>query len=440
MILLLIFNHIIAFSQFKNEKVLLTKNDLVRAKEFLKKYHPNPFFQMGETAFDATIDSIAHLLPKDSILMTEVFYQYRRAFDKITCTDPHFRMIPQLAYVDGKYVKSKDISVLPFSLLQINDTLIVDKAFGDKIQAGDRIISINNVDSKTLLKYAYKDRYIHSGILQVQNHHFFNKEYAVAINRNGTEKVLELNGIPSSKYKGEFSLNRVDYSIIDNVGYIEIKAFDFNKFIIKQINKLIDKIQKNGIDRMIIDIRRNTGGNGNDFDRLMSVFTSREKLPYQREVRIKCSAETKDYNFPKKEMGEIYTLPDDKFYSEIPLHPKLYRGPIKYYVLISKNTSSMAATFANIMQYNNLGILVGEDLSKNALRFGEVTKASFKESGALVISTAEIDEYTKAKDGIIRPDIRIPYVAKEYMQGGDPMLEKLLKIIDTNNNGKTNQE
>ena len=103
---------------------------------------------------------------------------------------------------------------------------------------------------------------------------------------------------------------------------------------------------------------------------------------------------------------------------------------MNYYVLVSKHTASMASTFANIMQYNNFGTLVGEPLAHNALRYGEITTAPFNKS-LLVISTMEMDEYSKQVNGIIQPDVHIPYVADEYMKGGDPVLEHCLDYIKT---------
>lgn len=126
------------------------------------------------------------------------------------------------------------------------------------------------------------------------------------------------------------------------------------------------------------------------------------------------------------------SLPDSMVLKTVPLISELYRGEFDYYVLVSRGTHSQAATFANIFQYNNLGKIVGEPLQKNALKFGEVIRTSFKKSSAVIISTVEYDEYSKAVDGVLVPDISIPYIASEYMQGGDPVLEKLIEIINTN--------
>ena len=48
------------------------------------------------------------------------------------------------------------------------------------------------------------------------------------------------------------------------------------------------------------------------------------------------------------------------------------------------------------------------------------------------ISTVEFDEYTRAVDGVLMPDIAIPYVARDYLSGRDAMLDKLLEIIESN--------
>lgn len=111
----------------------------------------------------------------------------------------------------------------------------------------------------------------------------------------------------------------------------------------------------------------------------------------------------------------------------------MYLGKMNYYILMSQNTLSMATTFANILQTNKLARLCGEPLVHNALKYGEVIQVYWgNEYNIELYSTVMIDEYTKNPDGQIYPDIEIPYIAREYMQGGDPVLEKLLNYIKTN--------
>ena len=101
---------------------------------------------------------------------------------------------------------------------------------------------------------------------------------------------------------------------------------------------------------------------------------------------------------------------------------------------MSRNTSSIAASFCNIVQYNGVATLVGESLCCNALRYGESITGDIWFSSLLYetsVSTTEYDENTLAVDGVLMPDIYIPYVAEDYLSGQDAMLDKLLKIIQS---------
>lgn len=85
------------------------------------------------------------------------------------------------------------------------------------------------------------------------------------------------------------------------------------------------------------------------------------------------------------------------------------------------------------MPHNGAVQLVGEPLRHNALKYGETVDARFGISGLyLYVSTVEFDEYTRAVDGVLMPDIAIPYVARDYLSGRDAMLDKLLEIIESN--------
>lgn len=132
-------------------------------------------------------------------------------------------------------------------------------------------------------------------------------------------------------------------------------------------------------------------------------------------------------------MGQTITLPDSCVVKRIDLDPKLYIGDdIDIYVLMSRNTSSIAASFCNILQYNGAATLVGEPLCHNALRYGETVTGEIWFSSLLYeasIATTEYEEYSLAVDGVLMPDITIPYAAEDYLSGQDAMLDQVLEII-----------
>ena len=389
--------------------------------------------KINETTFFAKADSVLNAHPEDSTSFTEFVKLYRGALDLFTYEDPHFRIYPLLIrHSDNTEAMSKNyndyILALPFNILQINDSLLIDKSLSKELFKGDLILSVNGIDAQKLLNYTYKDRYIDASMMQLQNNMMFSRYYDLKLIRNG--KIMELNvtGVSLNEYN-KLLTNRNDITtrIIGDVGYVSIEEFIKNKRIINELREFIKEVQNIGGHSIIIDIRKNLGGSGEDFDKLMSIFTPAKEIDYMKDVK-RVVARKRD------SIKEIVSLPDSKIFKKIPLKPKLYMGEMDYYVLMSTNTGSEASSFANIMQYNNLGILVGEPLRHNATHYGDINRGT----GAVqfIYSTIRYDEYTKAIDGIIYPDINIPYNAGEYMKGGDPILEKLLEIIK----GKVNLE
>ncbi len=402
--------------------------------------------KLDQSNYLAKVDSAFNAYEGDSITSTELVRLYRGALDLFTYEDPHFRIFPQFIRnannkeASGKNYK-KAIKALPFSLLQINDSLIVDESLNENIIKGDLILSINGVSTSKLLDYTYRDRYINSSLMQLQYHMMFTPDYDLELVRDGKTMKIKVAGASLEEYNKQLNNRDIAAIVSGDIGYIEINEFQKNKTIIKELRKLIKQVKDVGGHSVIIDLRRNPGGSGGDFDKLISIFTPKEKIDYFKSSKVIITEKTIPHYGRADSIGKLVTLPRSEpgEYFEVPLQPNLYMGEMDYYVLMSINTGSMASSFANIMQYYSLASLVGEPMRYNATRYGEVCVGNSAYIQTFY-STIEVDEYTKAKDGIIRPDISIPYVAKEYMQGGDPMLEKLLKIIDTNNNGKTDLE
>ncbi|MDE5421362.1 S41 family peptidase [Ancylomarina sp. DW003] len=415
----------------KNNKYLISKDNLMRSKESIKEIHPNPFNSISEVSFDSLVTEVAKTFPQDSICETEFIYQYRKAYDTITYGDPHFLIYPQLKLKKGVKLKNKHILVWPFSLLCIGDTLLIDKSLNSELQKGDRIVSINDRTDKEIVKYTYHHRFLDSRFTQAQNHFCFAPKYTIKFQRKNTNYEITIDGIPLNKYyfKDEYYPQKLydDYQ----TGYFGIHNFDNNKYMIKRLSKFIERVQSKGFKDIIIDVRRNPGGRGDRFDELISLFSPKDSIEYLKASRIKVSKQTLDYGFSEDQIGQVCNTPEDYIVRNCPLDKSRYAGKMNYYILVSKYTASTASTFANIMQYNKFGILVGEPLAHNALKFGEVIISSFQNS-VIVISGMEMDEYSNQKEGVIQPDILIPYSAFEYMNGGDPVLNHCLEYIRKN--------
>jgi len=419
-----------------NPKSLLTKEQLIKDKEALKNYHPNPFNSFPEAEWDSLIEVVAKDLPLVPIRETEKTLIRRKLLDRLTYEDPHLRFVPFLGKKDGLKIKVKQIRALPFTLIQISDTLIIDESYQQELVKGDRILSINGISAKSFLESSYRDRYMLGYSLQTYHHFCFAPTYKIKLTRNNKPTEIEIPGFKLNASHLFLLRGQLEEKIFDDfkTGYFSINEFSFNGYIIKRLSKFIEKLKEKGYSNIIIDIRKNPGGNGDRFDELFSLFTNKIKLPYLKGAKLKVSKATfKDYSYPENHIGKIVDLPDSLIVKECPLDSSKYKGDMNYYTLISRNTGSIASSFANMMQYNNIGLLVGEPLAHNALNYGEVITAE-RDNSFWTISTVENFEHTKAKNGILRPDVFIPFVASEYMKGGDPVLEKCLQFINKSSN------
>ncbi|MCM1031139.1 MAG: S41 family peptidase [Oscillibacter sp.] len=396
-------------------------------------FHPHLFESISVHEKDSIRKCVIERIKKDTLNLTEALYCFKPYFERLQFEDPHFRpLIPWFITKDNIDVSDK-ISILPWDIININDTIIIDYSYEGKFYRGDRILEINHVPIEKFISHACTDRYSPFFIYQSFYHYAYSPVYSVKIERQNQIMDITTNGITYKQYihSQKQGKRRELYSQY-KTGYFQILDFKDNNKLIKELTNFVRYLKKSGCTDLILDLRKNKGGNGDNMDRLLSLFIDKDTVNYLKEVRLRVSeANIKEYDFLSPSMiGELVNLPEENFVRSIPLKHSEYQN-LSVYILISKNTASTAASFVNIIQYNGSGILIGEPLSHNALKYGEIAyvKWDINPLCAFVISTVEHSEYTQSPDGQIYPDIEIPYVASEYMQGGDPLLEKLLKYI-----------
>ncbi len=407
----------------------------------------------------------------DTLMTGDVFYIWKPYLEWIRYIDPHYSIIPQIPYKVNYHTDDlrkemnksmrnfhSNAKILPVTWLNINDTLVVDYSLSDVLEVGDRVLSVNGIDSKTILKYSYNDRHLEPYVA-LSYHYYagFAPDYDMRIVRNGKEMTVKVPGDKYTDVPHKISASQDIKSCIRyydeyRTGYIGIsRFFPNNSRIIKLTKKALHDFKKKGAESVILDLRNNPGGSGHALDEFFSLFINKPEIDYEKSSKLKVSKHTiNDYDFITEDMmGRLVDIPDEFLVKKVPLNNEEFVDGLKFYVLMDEGTGSTAASVCNVLQYNDAALLVGEPLLHNALNYGEVlpittvwydldalrTGTSNKRLVAWLedscVSVVEIDEHTKAVDGVLMPDIHIPYVAREYMDGRDAMLEELLDVCSS---------
>ena len=387
----------------------------------------------------------------DSLQTADLFYIWKPYFEWLKNQDPHYNIIIQMSpkFQEINTLKeleerfSENALMLPFNLYNINDTLVVRNSNTSLFQRGDAILSINGINTKELLKYNFSSRYTDPTMLL--NFYYYkghNAPYNVELIRGGRDTLISYNGI-NQIYAQYGILDKKEHSDLVRefsdigIGYIKIpEFFPNNSRLIRDLKKSISKFKNKGVEKIIIDIRNNPGGSGHKLSEFLSLFINKKSICISSSEYVKVSTHTmNDWNFITQDMqGQLLEIPKDKHNTEVKLIPKKYIPGVQFYILMDQGTASIAAAICNILDYHSDVILVGEPLLRNAYRYGDVVDGCKSPIGIglmreVGISTTASDLYTNAIDGILTPDIHIPYRADKYMAGNDDILETLIDII-----------
>lgn len=131
------------------------------------------------------------------------------------------------------------------------------------LKAGDRILKIGNLELKNVAT---------SDFVNMIN---MTDDISLTILRDDTEFVVNLK-------KEKIVLNSVNSKIINNdIGYIDIDIFAANTY--SQFKSVLDSLESNNINKLIIDLRDNTGGHLDAVQNMLGLFFDKSHVIYQLE-------------------------------------------------------------------------------------------------------------------------------------------------------------
>lgn len=224
------------------------------------------------------------------------------------------------------------------------------------------------------------------------------KEVNIVIERNGTQMPfkIEKSIIPTSSISYELKEN--------NIGYLKIDIF--SRPLTSEIEDALKEMESQGMQKLIIDVRDNTGGYLDSAETTASIFLEKGKLIYSLQDK-KGKEDYKDKTDSKRNYPIV--------------------------VLINHNSASSSEILASALKDSYNAILVGE----TSYGKGKVQQTFDMEDGAMA-------KYTSAKwlrpngeciDGVgLKPDYEVSIIYNYDEEGNivgytDTQLNKAIEVI-----------
>lgn len=255
------------------------------------------------------------------------------------------------------------------------------------IQAGDRIVKINDTTTKGMaLQKAVKLIRGESGT-----------KVTLTLERNGGKSFSR------DLVREEIKMPNVSGRVLDkNIGYIKVHAF--NNDTAKDVKAELDGLKAKNIKGAIVDLRNNPGGLLNEAVQVSSIFIKKGAI-----VKVKSRSGRTD----------TYTA-NNGADDQIPLA-----------VLVNRGSASASEIFAGAVQDTGRGVIVGERT------FGKAsvqTVIPLADGSGLVMTTAKYftpKGRSLSKHGV-EPDVKIKLPKKDFhkmSRDDDPQLIKAKEVI-----------
>ncbi len=224
--------------------------------------------------------------------------------------------------------------------------------------------------------------------------------------------------------------------------------------LIDYLASAIREIEQKGITNLIIDLRRNAGGEGELVKQLVYHLTSRTDLRGFREFQYnpevfahydpKGSKEFRSWYLekfgveppsrqlsptPEQERPFFHNITDPRSPYYVPANRPVFRG--KIIVLANQNTGSAASLLTGLMQDNRLAVIVGTTTANNPTGPTSMTPLKLPRSGIIVsLPTTYLERARPSNGDILQPDYWVENSVADLLAGRDAAFERALVLLN----------
>lgn len=406
--------------------------DLDSLSEFIREVHPDLFAICPQEKFDAEFYSYRNTLP-DSVPTLKFYMEVARLTASLG--DGHTSAsMPPIPRMDP------ELPMLPLGFkIGTNDTTLrIVRPVGFPADSlpylhGAAVESINGVPAVNLLaemtQYASGERsFFRLERLQPLFHqmlyalHPADRYTVICRDSTGTLRSADLKTVPYKRIAADKPTqrqtgnpgNNLDYAFMELSGRTGLILYNRCRGV-KPFSRFCDSvftlIRNRGIDKLIIDVRNNGGGDSQISDTLFQYISP---VPYQQfgrcEVRI--SDPVRKLYHKEMQMPELrHEFTSFRNAELIPLRDNELRFKGECYSLISHRTFSSASDFAWAFQYFKMGTTIGEETGGQAVCFGDIIPYTLPRSGIQVCCSFKQFWVYGATDEDrhgTQPDLKVP--------------------------------
>ncbi|RFM32419.1 S41 family peptidase [Chitinophaga silvisoli] len=449
-------NNFIISQSLKTFNLSEMRDDIDTLVKSIEDTHINPYYKYSRADFYNDVRVLKKQL-KHPLNTVDFYLLIQPLIAKLE--DGHTDIKPPIHLYN-----QSNPSVLPYIIkLSPSKPYIISSQyslpFSKQLPDGAEIVSINNVPASKIVNDIinlntgetrafradfganYFDFYL-------QSLYKTNGTYRISYLHGNKKNNIIIKGIPQqefSKLLKHYSDSVSNTSSPENVYYTlkllpEIKTalFDFRSFEdLDRFNVFIDSaftvIKKNEIKNIIIDIRKNSGGDSDIGDEFIQYFA---KTPFRQYDKVieKHSRLLKERLLDHR-IGKILTKEDSIFlnkseglldtvvYEDIPLKNTPFRFDGNVYVLTSYYTFSSAADFAQCIKHYKLGKIIGEETGGLIVSYGDIVTSHLPHT-QLVFTISSKLYYNIGADKNdwkgVNPDLKIP---------ADKAMDAALKLV-----------
>ena len=448
--------------------------DINEYADKIEKIHPDPYRLISKENFISSVENIKtqiKALDNETIKLFDCYYYLQKLAVRIQ--DGHTKIHKPANW--RKVVSS----FFPLNIKIVEDKVFIFKNFGkNRIPLKAEIISINNKNVKDMisemLNYC-EGTLLEFKLLRVEEefryfiHTLYKTEspWKVDYLSDGTRKTTSIEGISREllKEKNKKSLWFSEYSININNKKLPIFNLPHLGYRKKDFKPVIDKFFDDHLNKknIVIDLRGCPGGNGHRIyeivDHLIDInysvskkFSFRVSKPLKNYVKYYIQGYLHEQNKPIDQWKNllftrgVWNDEYDDFYREI-LNSDLdkftqgkhkchtpdkkvskYKGHV--FLLVDHRSFSAAVVFASTFKHYKLATIVGRETGGRIDFFSDTIDIELPKSKLIAkIPTALLTLHGKMPNRGIIPDIEVDLTLDDFLNGNDPDIEAIKKII-----------